>query len=695
MSPVPGPVAVPVLSVLPSPGANVVTGTAGDDTLTGTSGDDLIDALAGDDLITLTDGGTDTVNGDPGSDRLELAWNGTTTGVWLTNITANAGGGYDGYFDGYLSNNVSFTGIEHFTFTDNAGGDDRIETGSGDDSLVGGLGNDTLKGGGGSDTLLGGEGNDSLMGGSGDDTLMGGNGDDILGGGGGSDLVDGGAGLDGYGDDLSAQGGALVVDLNTVSSVAGDIVQNFEGFAGLVTGAGNDSLTGHLTSGYADTIDAGAGDDVIALRSGGSDMVTGGAGSDRLEIIWTAAFAASLSGLTANGGGGHDGFLFGSIHNSISFTGIESFSFTDNAGGDDALETGDGDDTIEAGGGADVITGGAGNDSLTGGAGADTLNGGDDADTITGGAGADSLDGGAGTDLLDYGADTVGIDVKLYAGSGFGGDAEGDTFASFENLRGGAGHDVLSGNFGANDITGGGGNDKMKSGHGADTMSGQAGHDRLEGQADDDSLDGGGGDDTIIGGAGADSMDGGGGTDDVLSYRGDTAGVAVNLAAGTASGGDAAGDSFINFECLVGGAGADTLTGDAGENVLAGAGGGDSLDGGGGSDKIYGGNGADTLTGGTGNDTLNGGAGADEFRYLAGNDADTVRKFANDIDTLALDQALWGGGLTVAQMLSTYGSEVGGNVVLDFTALSVGDILTIDATPTLTLAQIEDDIVLI
>ncbi|MGC5198439.1 VCBS domain-containing protein, partial [Aphanothece microscopica] len=66
-------------------------------------------------------------------------------------------------------------------------------------------------------------------------------------------------------------------------------------------------------------------------------------------------------------------------------------------------------------------------------------------------------------------------------------------------------------------------------------------------------------------------------------------------AAGTASGGDAEGDSISGFEHVMGHVGADRLTGDAGDNLLMGFGGDDTLAGGGGSDTLMGGAGNDEV----------------------------------------------------------------------------------------------------
>ena len=157
----------------------------------------------------------------------------------------------------------------------------------------------------------------------------------------------------------------------------------------------------------------------------------------------------------------------------------------------DEIHAGSGNDEVAAGVGHDLVFGDAGNDRLDGGAGNDRL---------AGGAGADVLDGGTGNDSAVYQASEAGVSVDLQAGTGAGGDAEGDTLSATENLAG--------------------------SGHG-DTLRGDGGANRLEGGAGDDVLDGRGGADTLDGGEGSDLAD----------YAGSNAGVVVNLATGSGSGG--------------------------------------------------------------------------------------------------------------------------------------------------------------
>ena len=118
---------------------------------------------------------------------------------------------------------------------------------------------------------------------------------------------------------------------------------------------------------------------------------------------------------------------------------------------------------------------------------------------------------------------------------------------------------------------------------GNDTLTGNNGDDILRGHGGNDVLEGRGGNDILDGGNGGDRLDGGSGTD-TADYAGSGAAVTVNLAAGTASGGHAAGDTLISIENLSGSDHADTLTGNSGNNVLRGGGGGDTLNGGGGID---------------------------------------------------------------------------------------------------------------
>lgn len=152
-------------------------------------------------------------------------------------------------------------------------------------------------------------------------------------------------------------------------------------------------------------------------------------------------------------------------------------------------------------------------------------------------------------------------------------------------LLGTVGDDVLVGTSGDDVILAGLGDDLVQAGDGRDTVEGGEGDDVLDGQAGDDILVGGAGDDEISGGAGDDRLSGGEGDDrldggdglDTADYASDTAGVIVDLAAGTAEGDESGSDDLIAIENVIGGAGDDVLKGDAGDNLLEGGEGEDTL----------------------------------------------------------------------------------------------------------------------
>jgi serralysin len=156
----------------------------------------------------------------------------------------------------------------------------------------------------------------------------------------------------------------------------------------------------------------------------------------------------------------------------------------------------------------------------------------------------------------------------------------------------------------------------------------------------------GSGGDTITGNDAANVIWGGGGADVVRAGSGD--------------------------DIIRGGTGNDILNGNHKHDLLIGEGGDDILRGGAGRDKLDGGTGDDILMGGIGRDKLTGGSGADTFVFKSGWAVDRVNDFEDNIDTISLETALWGGGLTVAQVVSTFGSVVanyasaGSHVELNF-----------------------------
>ena len=270
-----------------------------------------------------------------------------------------------------------------------------------------------------------------------------------------------------------------------------------------------------------------------------------------------------------------------------------------------------------AGSGDDNVTGNITDNVLEGNDGNDTLMGGAGSDTLIGGPGADELNGQSGLDTAAYTGSDAAVTVNLSDGTATGGDADGDSLTSIENLTGSAHDDTLTGDAGPNVLDGRAGADTLNGGAGADTASYAAsdaaitidlsagtntgGHatgdtltgienllgsryaDALTGDAGANRLDGGAGNDRLTGGAGADTLVGGTGLD-TASYAASAAAVTVSLLDGTASGGDAMSDTLDSIEGLTGSAHDDTLIGDAGNNVLEGGTGADTLDGGDGID---------------------------------------------------------------------------------------------------------------
>jgi len=256
----------------------------------------------------------------------------------------------------------------------------------------------------------------------------------------------------------------------------------------------------------------------------------------------------------------------------------------------------------------ETLNGTSGDDTLKGVGGDDSLNGNAGNDTLKGGAGADRLDGGTGIDIASYAFSTAAVGINLSAGRGFGGEAEGDTLVSIENVVGSSFNDSLIGNAGNNELYGQDGDDVLLGDEGDDYLSGGGGHDLLIGGPGTDTLDGGSGDDTLKGGGGADVLTGGDGND-TASYFGLTTGIIVFLDAGQ----DSAGAHLSGIENVTGSTSNDTLFGDANANVLDGGDGNDLIESGAGDDTLYGGEGNDTLNGQAGHDVMYGGGGDDDL----------------------------------------------------------------------------------
>ncbi len=276
------------------------------------------------------------------------------------------------------------------------------------------------------------------------------------------------------------------------------------------------------------------------------------------------------------------------------------------------------------------------------------------------------------------------LDVVTSEDDAFNGNGGADTYVT------GAGDDIVKGLAGDDSINGGDGDDRLLGSNGDDSLVGGEGNDTLRGEGGADTIIGGNGDDQIAGGIDNDRIISGNGADAILGQSGADTIISGN-GADTLSGGSG-NDSLsggADDDTLFGQGNNDILVGGGGNDLLRGATGADLLDGGAGDDVLQGGTASDTLIGGSGNDTLNGGTQADIFVFAAGFDSDTLTGFEDNIDVLVFDNALVGGALSGAEVISNYATQSGGSVIFDFGA---GDVLRIT---NITTSALEDDILIL
>ncbi|MFC7287783.1 beta strand repeat-containing protein, partial [Herminiimonas glaciei] len=193
------------------------------------------------------------------------------------------------------------------------------------------------------------------------------------------------------------------------------------------------------------------------------------------------------------------------------------------------------------------------------------------------------FDGGVSTatshNRVSYASDTADLTIDLLnAGvAGIGGNAEGDTYVNIQDVTGGLGNDTFIASAAANNFDGGGGTHNRVS-YATDTANltidlfnagaiGQGGNAQGDTYTNIQDITGGLGNDTFIANAAANAFDGGGGAHNRVSYTNDSADLIVNLsdktasgvAAGSGSGGMAAGDTYTNIQDATGGSGNDTF----------------------------------------------------------------------------------------------------------------------------------------
>jgi Ca2+-binding RTX toxin-like protein len=698
-------------------GFDLLIAGGGDDFADGGEGNDLMLLGAGDDFAYVGDdfgfvgeGGYDTVIGGAGNDTVSFqnSWNGVAVSLTseLSSLDDFGAEGGDAFH--------LLIGIEGLIGGE---GDDWF---IGDVGLHGGYGNDTTVSAPVNNMFMGGEGDDTLDTGLGSDTLVGGEGADLMVGGEGDDLAD-----------YSDSDGAVMVNLRTgeglYNDAQGDRLESIEAVLG---SEGADTLIGMSDEA---TLMGGEGDDLLMDQRGATAYVGGEGvgddwGVDEVSYILGKGVRASLLNPSQNTGWAkgdtYDGIenLTGSNFRDV-LSGDNEENVVKGMAGNDVLYGFDRDDTLNGGLGSDAMHGGEGfdmasyedateavhasllrrinifsngtdeasgdqyvsiegligsdyNDVLSGGRGDNLLIGGEGNDSLSGHWGDDTIEGGEGGDYIDgqrdddtasYSTSHAGVNVNLGAGTASGGDAEGDTLVSIENLIGSDWADTLTGDDGDNSIFGGEGDDLLNGGDGGDTLDGGMGNDTADysgdtigfyldmestvpgtgvaagdtlisiegifasdgddtilGNGANNAIDGRAGNDSIVGRRGDDTLTGGDGND-VISYELETVAVVVDLAAGAASiSAYGETDSLSGFENVHGGEGADSIFGNDGANSLMGADGDDLIEGGDDDDVLDGGLGNDSMAGGDGDDLYVDVGSGDTITEATSAGADTV-----------------------------------------------------------------------
>ena len=367
-------------------GNDILYGEAGNDVLYGSSGVDTL--YGGDDNDTLYGGTTtDSVNGGAGDDYIVVLageYYDDVDGGTGTDTLSHFNSTYSGEVFDFQAGTITGTHVNHTAtlanievYYDGSGANTIISNGSG-----------AYYGYGGNDTMYAGLGTPETLDGGADTDLL----------------------------NTSTFSGDYVVNLDTgLTNYAGESFTNFEN---LISGAGNDSLTG--TSG-ANQIQGGDGNDTI-YGAGGGDTIYGEGDNDRIvrasggtlenayyggtgiDTMVATTFSSSVTvNLTT-------GYVLVSAVNYEIWNGFENY---EGSGNEEVLGTTGANLITITGSGNNHVFGDAGDDTISAGGGNDSIDGGADNDLIMqiDGGGTSTLDGGAGIDTLDLSGSSAGWTV--------------------------------------------------------------------------------------------------------------------------------------------------------------------------------------------------------------------------------------------------------------------------------------------
>jgi Ca2+-binding RTX toxin-like protein len=631
-------------------GDDTVEGLHGDDTLYGGDGDDTLRGDAGDDEL-IGGAGDDDLFGGAGYDV--AVYSGNPADYLVTDL----GGGVFEVSDqraGSPDGTDRLEGIEDLKFASVVSDFVIGPAGANVDQFLGFAGNDTASyenatsgvianllnskkntGWAAGDTynaienLTGSDFNDKLTGDAFDNFLKGGEGDDTLDGGSGNDTLEGGAGADrligGLGNDTAsyANAGPQGVTANLLNPARNDgeaRKDTYSGIENLRGSAYTDELAGNNA---ANILEGNDGDDRL-IGNGGIDTLIGGLGAD------TFMFNA-----VKDGGGstkaGATGDIITDFVSGIDKIGILRSGFKIAQGVD-----------LGAGGVFDFAT-----EYFESGTGASTPSG---VDATRSGHGqflfntdTDQLwwdpDGIGKADavlLATFNTDIVATDFDLWS-QNIKGDATDNTFVAAQRSEaffGLDGSDTVSYADGTGAVVASLASPVTNAGYAAgDTY---VGIENLVGTAFNDKLTGNKFDNLLEGGSGADRLNGGAGVDTASYANAAAAGVTASLLNAKVNTGEAAGDTYVSIENLLGSAFEDTLIGSNGVNVL---------NGGAGDDRLIGNGRIDTLTGGLGADTfqfnaINDGGGATKASVKA--TGDLIMDFEVGVDKVGILRSAFG-----------------------------------------------------
>ncbi|MFM9938440.1 MAG: VCBS domain-containing protein [Hyphomicrobiaceae bacterium] len=586
-----------------TPGPDVLTGTPGDDTIFGYEGADTLSGGAGNDILDGGSGnnlliggeGDDTLIGGPaltGNEGNRADYSGATGPITVvtgapTTVTGDASVGTDALYnvdsivgtafnDQFAATNVPSNQFGTFVEFEGGAGDDIVlgnnATRISYRSAAAGVTVDLAAGTGQSSAPedVAGVGFDTFTGvnqvrGSGfDDTLLGSNTTavtEVFRGLAGNDFIDGRGGQDRLDYNNSTSG--VVVTLGENGVIGAGTAQ--DGFGTVDTFVNMEQVRG---SQHADVL---TGDNAanVFLAEAGNDVIDGGGGVDTVDYSGNRAAGIDVqlgAGLAQDGYGGTD-----TLTNVENITGS---NFNDTISGDagaNTLRGQIGNDFVFGDGGNDSLFGGQGNDYLDGGAGDDVLDAGDGDDTLNGGTGFNTFNAGAGNDTLQGGTAIAGLDGNRADYSAATGPITVVTGAT-TTVTGGTsvGNDSL---FNIDSIVGTSQADSFTATNVASNQFGT--FVEFEGRGGDDSITGNGA--------------------TRVSYRTASAGVTVDLAAGTGQStapADAARvgvDTFTGVNAVRGSGFDDTLLGSDTTTVteaFRGQAGNDFIDGRGGQDRI-------------------------------------------------------------------------------------------------------------